>query len=87
MTFDEPTLVRPAAGDVLDVYSTGGGGYGDPRLRPIDDVMADIEADLVSLEKAAEAYAVVVDPVTRRVDMRRTEERRRGADHAAAVPG
>jgi N-methylhydantoinase B len=74
--FEEPVLYRPGAGDVLDVHSTGGGGFGDPMARPIEAVVADIKAGLLSPAKAAEAYGVVVDAVTGDVDERATSAAR-----------
>jgi N-methylhydantoinase B len=64
VAFDGPTLYRPRAGDVLDVYSTGGGGYGDPRGRSRAAILDDVAAGLLSAEQAARDYGVVVDPET-----------------------
>jgi N-methylhydantoinase B/oxoprolinase/acetone carboxylase alpha subunit len=41
----------------------GGGGFGDPRQRPIERVVEDVRNGLVSVE-AAERYGVVLDPST-----------------------
>ena len=76
--FDEPVLYRPGAGDVLDVYSTGGGGFGDPLARPVGAVLADIEAGLLSPAKAAAAYGVVVDPASGDIDEAATAAARAG---------
>jgi N-methylhydantoinase B len=78
----EPVLVRPAAGDVLDVHATGGGGFGDPRLRPPQAVLEDVRDGLLSIEKAERSYGVVVDPATGAVDAAATARRRQavGAD-------
>jgi N-methylhydantoinase B len=75
-------LVRPAAGDVLDVHATGGGGFGDPRLRPPQAVLEDVRDGLLSIEKAERSYGVVVDPATGAVDAAATARRRQavGAD-------
>jgi N-methylhydantoinase B len=73
----DPTLVRPSAGDVLDVYATGGGGYGDPRLRPVEAVLEDVRDGLLSPEKAERSYGVVIDPAAREVDPAATAARRR----------
>jgi N-methylhydantoinase B len=73
----DPALVRPAAGDVLDVYATGGGGYGDPRLRPVEAVLEDVRDGLLSLEKAERSYGVVIDATTREVNAAATAARRR----------
>ena len=71
--FDGPMLFRPEPGDVLDVYSTGGGGYGDPRARPVEAVLADVRAGLLSVEKAARDYGVVVDAASGELDRAATE--------------
>ncbi|MCC6211844.1 MAG: hydantoinase B/oxoprolinase family protein [Burkholderiales bacterium] len=39
----------------------GGGGYGDPRRRPLEAVRADVKNGLVSLEAAREEYGVLFD--------------------------
>jgi N-methylhydantoinase B len=48
------------AGDRYIVETGGGGGYGDPRTRPADAVLADVRAGYVSAEQARAAYGVVV---------------------------
>jgi N-methylhydantoinase B len=68
VTFDRATLFRPRVGDVLEVCSTGGGGYGDPRRRPVEAVVDDVADGLLSLDKARTAYGVVVDPTTMQAD-------------------
>ncbi len=78
LNLSEPTLVRPAAGDVLDVYSTGGGGFGNARLRPVDAVVADVVDGLLSVRKAADAYGVVIDPQTLALDDAATARLREG---------
>jgi N-methylhydantoinase B len=50
-----------APGDTLTVEGSGAGGYGDPRTRPPELVLADVRAGLVSAEAAAEQYGVVLD--------------------------
>jgi N-methylhydantoinase B len=45
-------------GEVLRVYSPGGGGYGDPADRDPEKVRADFEDGLVSAEEAAEVFDV-----------------------------
>jgi N-methylhydantoinase B len=44
------------AGDVLIVESGGGGGYGDPALRPKEAVRSDLREGYISLEAAREDY-------------------------------
>jgi N-methylhydantoinase B len=43
-------------GDLLRVMGGGGGGYGDPRDRAADLVLADVRAGRVSAEQAQVAY-------------------------------
>lgn len=47
-------------GDRLIVEMPGGGGLGDARQRPVQDVLADVDAGLVSSEAAQRDYGVVV---------------------------
>jgi N-methylhydantoinase B len=47
----------------------GGGGYGDPFKRPIEQVREEVRNETISIEKAKEDYGVVIDPVTFEVDM------------------
>jgi N-methylhydantoinase B len=54
--------------DVYEIYESGGGGYGDPKRRPVEKVRADVRDGLVSVEAARELYGVVVDPRTFEVD-------------------
>jgi N-methylhydantoinase B len=39
----------------------GGGGYGDPRERPLESVARDVIRGLVSRESARNDYGVVID--------------------------
>ncbi|MGO4396236.1 hydantoinase B/oxoprolinase family protein [Variovorax sp. M-6] len=45
-----------AAGEELSIETPGGGGLGDPRERPLEMVLADIQAGYVSPEQAQSAY-------------------------------
>lgn len=49
-----------APGDELAIWSTGGGGYGDPLLRDPERVLEDVLDGKVTLAAAAEEYGVVV---------------------------
>jgi N-methylhydantoinase B len=51
-------------GDVFEVYESGGGGYGDPRRRATERVLADVIDGLVSVERAREDYGVAIDQRT-----------------------
>ena len=49
------------AGDRVRMATGGGGGYGDPRERPIELVERDVIRGLVSRESARDDYGVVFD--------------------------
>ena len=53
-------LLALAPGDVLSIRTPGGGGHGNPLERPAEQVLADVEAGLVTPAHAREAYGVVV---------------------------
>jgi N-methylhydantoinase B len=48
------------AGTVVRIRTTGGGGWGDPLDRPVDEVLRDIAWRKVSVQGAREDYGVVV---------------------------
>ena len=48
-------------GDAFRISSGGGGGYGAPFERPVEDVREDVRQGYVSVKAAAERYGVVVD--------------------------
>lgn len=54
--------VSLAVGEALVSISSGGGGYGPPGGREPDRVLTDVREGLVSPERAASAYRVVVQP-------------------------
>lgn len=70
------TLCEP--GDVLAFYSAGGGGYGDPTDRDLEALETDIRNGYVSIERAWEDYAAVIDPATLKTDIEATEKLRGG---------
>lgn len=53
--------IEVRAGDLLYFDTWGGGGWGDPLQRPLETVLADVDAGLVSRE-GAKRYGVVVKP-------------------------
>ncbi len=69
--------VRVSPGDMLIYRTAGGGGWKDPLDRPAERVEADVAKGLVSAEKAAGDYGVVVgDPeATTALRQRLAEER------------
>jgi N-methylhydantoinase B len=50
------------AGDIVDVCTPGGGGYGNPLDRDPAMVADDVRQGKISVERARTAYGVVVDP-------------------------
>ncbi|MFD0855082.1 hypothetical protein ACFQ07_22770, partial [Actinomadura adrarensis] len=54
----------------------GGGGFGDPRRRPVDKVAEEVRFGLVSVQAARDAYGVVVD-TDGRIDRAATEDLRK----------
>jgi N-methylhydantoinase B len=48
------------AGQVIRIRTTGGGGWGDPLERAVDDVLRDVRWGKVSVAGAREDYGVVV---------------------------
>jgi N-methylhydantoinase B len=51
------------AGDAFTRPSAGGGGFGDPLLRDVDDVCDDVADGYVTVERALKDYGVVVRAV------------------------
>jgi N-methylhydantoinase B len=49
------------AGDRVRMSTGGGGGYGDPRERPVELVRRDVIRGFVSRESARDDYGVVID--------------------------
>ncbi len=65
-------------GDRVGIIAGGGGGYGDPYERDIEDVRWDVINGYVSIEGAREDYGVVIDPETFEIDKKATELLRSG---------
>jgi N-methylhydantoinase B len=63
------------SGDILVCDTAGGGGYGDPLVRPVAKVAEDVIEAKVSRQAAANDYGVVLDDDLR-VDLAATEVRR-----------
>jgi N-methylhydantoinase B len=49
------------AGDRVRMSTGGGGGYGDPKQRPLQLVERDVTRGFVSRESARDDYGVVID--------------------------
>jgi N-methylhydantoinase B len=55
----------------------GGGGYGDPHLRPVEKVLDEVRNETLSVEKARDVYGVAVDPETYEVNAKETKRLRK----------
>lgn len=64
-------------GTILFQQAGGGGGYGDPYLRPPDKVATEVRNGIISLIKARDEYGVVIDPETLAIDQDETARIRR----------
>jgi N-methylhydantoinase B len=58
--FARESVWRTRAGAASRYLTNGGGGWGDPRTRDPERVMADVRNGYVSLEQARERYGVVI---------------------------
>ena len=61
---------------MYQLTQAGAGGYGDPLERDPDAVLADVMQEKVSIERAREAYGVVIAPETMAVDPDATDSLR-----------
>ena len=81
--------VPMAAGDRIVYDYGGGGGWGDPLVRPAEAVLDDVLDEYVSVEGARRDYGVVLtgslEDLTLAVDAAATEARR--AEMRAERPG
>lgn len=89
LDYPDGTIYVPKSKEVIPEIPTGtifrqkaggGGGYGDPRLRPLEKVLEEVRNDLISIEKAREDYDVVIDPVTMEIDHEETRKLRQNSD-------
>jgi N-methylhydantoinase B len=85
MTYPDGQVVVPKSkaivrgiprGSVYRQSAGGGGGYGNPRTRSVELVLADVLDGVLSLDSAREDYGVVIDPLSRQVDEQATLQRR-----------
>ena len=54
------TVYHPEMGEVIRLWSGGGGGYGDPLRRDPALVARDVADELVSVDRAGDVYGVVL---------------------------
>lgn len=70
-------IVRDIApGSVILQRAGGGGGYGSPHERPVEQVQDDVRNGFVSIAMARQNYGVVIDPSTFLVDLDATRKDR-----------
>jgi len=77
------STTRLAESDVISFQVSGGGGYGAAVERDVEAVRQDVIKGYVSVDGAAEAYGVVIDPSTTTVDQPATAVRRAAMAGAA----
>jgi N-methylhydantoinase B len=68
-----------APDDSVRVFTAGGGGYGNPKERPVEEVAADLRDGLITRAAARSNYGVVFDDDLR-VDAAATAALRAGED-------
>jgi len=61
------------AGEVFMFESTGGGGWGNPKRRTVEEVLDDVLDEYISIEAAEKHYGVVIDPQTLQVNAAATQ--------------
>ncbi|MGC5011256.1 hydantoinase B/oxoprolinase family protein [Streptosporangium sp. DT93] len=83
--------VRFAAGEAFVVETTGGGGIGSPYERPVEEVLADLDAGRVTRHGARADYGVAVTgddtaQARRRTSTAGSKDTSNGADRLATSP-
>ncbi len=70
--------MRIARGSVVTHTQPGGGGFGDPLLRPAQEIERDVWDHKLSADFVRQHYRAVVDPASGRLDAARTQALRAG---------
>ena len=65
--YTRATNVRVECGDLVRIYTANGGGYGDPRERPREQLLEDISNEFVTREQAEKYYGLRQKEVVRGV--------------------
>jgi len=63
-------------GDNISFHSAGGGGYGNPFERELEDVRQDVLYEYVTVEGAKEDYGVIIDADNLEIDQQATAKLR-----------
>lgn len=72
-------------GDVLSVFTPGGGGFGDPLERDPELVLHDLRESKITAEGALRDYGVIVHPDLTLDELATTDARRRSRDSRGAL--
>jgi len=71
LTKDDNVRLHP--GDVIQLQTPGGGGYGNPLERDIALVVRDVQREYISQETARQVYGVVFKDNAAEVDLDATQ--------------
>jgi N-methylhydantoinase B len=63
-------------GTILFQQAGGGGGYGNPYLRPAEKVLEEVRNGVISVEKSKSDYGIAIDPSTYKIDKNKTKKLR-----------
>lgn len=75
---DVNRFVHCNKGDIIEILSSGGGGFGDPLKRPQELVLEDVLNGVVSVPAAKEQYGVFIEPSTMTINQNETNKLRGG---------
>lgn len=67
---------RLKAGAAIEFLRGGGGGWGVPTDRPVDEVLSDIHNNYITAEAAAEKYGVIADKNGHAANQEATDQKR-----------
>ncbi|WOP21182.1 hydantoinase B/oxoprolinase family protein [Bacillus pumilus] len=86
---DQPKIdvLRLEKGDIVQLISPSGGGWGNPFARNKEKVLQEVEAGLLSEERALQQYGVKVylDQNEWKIDEKQTNKLREKVDHPADI--
>ena len=62
--------------DLIEMFTGGGGGYGDVLERDVNNIEYDLQNELISTVTAQNVYKAVIDPKTNKIDAEKTRQAR-----------
>lgn len=83
---DVNCLLRLEKGDVIEIFSSGGGGFGSPLNRSAEKVLEDVKNEMISVESANREYGVVIDADTLSINWVATKELRHNIKYKGNMP-